>query len=206
MSTSFVDYLWDLCCCKGICRSGDEDDNERLIRNDDYGDEYTRTTVTTRHLNNGVGSIAGVGTSRGNDIPVQPQTKVQQEVEDDPLSRIVDRTQQSIINISNLDNNIMDIDVSKRARLYSEAVKRHDALIDRRKPSVNADDAVTDTKLIITPSTSATDILAQPLSEKITQDELAILHKTAELFTNTYQAGPQIECKEELIAYMSLDD
>jgi len=38
------------------------------------------------------------------------------------------------------------------------------------------------------------------------QEELNLLNKATELFMDAHNLGTQIECKEELIVYMSLDD
>uniref|UniRef100_A0A915D190 Late endosomal/lysosomal adaptor and MAPK and MTOR activator 1 n=1 Tax=Ditylenchus dipsaci TaxID=166011 RepID=A0A915D190_9BILA len=198
-------FLEDLCCCKGQL-----DDEERLIGNED-DIEWPRNANSTRHLSNGVNNnYAGVSTSsRTTELPpAQPQAKTQDEVEEDALNKILDRIQQGIIDVSNLENNALDIDVVKRARLYEKAVKRHDAMVEKRKSSFTTvpDETSPKVQLLSDVGLRAQEVLSRPLSEELSQEDLHLLLKATDLFQSAYRAGSQIECKEELIAYMSLDD
>lgn len=115
----------------------------------------------------------------------------------------------------------MDIDVLKRARLYSEAIKRHDVEIEKKKLDLgnfnsfilkhlihigNSDPPIIESHLLIDVGLHAVEILNLSEKEILNSEEFLWLSKGASLFNDAFRLGAQIECKEELIAYMSLDD
>lgn len=104
----------------------------------------------------------------------------------------------------------MDIDVLQRSRLYSEAIKRHDFEVEKKNLegliikifNNNLGVPNGEVKQLIDFGTTTN----LPETEVLNNDEFLWLSRDVDLFSNAFRLDPQIECKEELIAYMSLDD
>nr|CAD2148068.1 unnamed protein product [Meloidogyne enterolobii] len=215
--TSLLHLLSKFCCCKD-----NGNDRERLVNN------RGAVIEDAYHIPNGNGSgtvtdyvtnsLRPFASDRNMNIAPELQTaRSREEEEEELMNRILDRTQQSIIDVTNLENNSLDIDMIQRSRLYVEAVKRHDALLERKKaPSTTTDssDAHHNHHLVSPLSGLLTNLnnnstktfLDSTQCSQCNQEELNLLNKATELFMDAHNLGTQIECKEELIVYMSLDD
>ncbi|KAL7073440.1 hypothetical protein ACQ4LE_007216 [Meloidogyne hapla] len=212
--TSLLHLLSKFCCCKD-----NGNDRERLVNNRGaiIEDAY--------HIPNGNGSgtVTDYATSnlrpfasdRNMNMAPELQTaRSREEEEEELMNRILDRTQQSIIDVTNLENNSLDIDMIQRSRLYVEAVKRHDALLERKKAPPPTTDSSSDVHrvsplsgLLANLSNNSTKtFLDSTQCNQCNSEELTLLNKATDLFMDAHNLGTQIECKEELIVYMSLDD
>ncbi|KAH7730263.1 hypothetical protein AAVH_01311, partial [Aphelenchoides avenae] len=107
----------------------------------------------------------------------------------------------NIIDVSNLDGGTAGVDVAQRARLYAEAVRRHDAGSLKRKS--NGDDSAPPSTLLADIGPRMADAFTR---SSLSTDELEQINAAANAFLAAYRVGPQIEYKEELVAYMSFDD
>nr|CAD2204166.1 unnamed protein product [Meloidogyne enterolobii] len=218
--TSLLHLLSKFCCCKD-----NGNDRERLVNN------RGAVIEDAYHIPNGNGSgtvtdyvtnsLRPFASDRNMNIAPELQTaRSREEEEEELMNRILDRTQQSIIDVTNLENNSLDIDMIQRSRLYVEAVKRHDALLERKKaPPTTAEkdssDAHHNNHHLVSPlsglltnlnNNSTKTFLDSTQCSQCNQEELNLLNKATELFMDAHNLGTQIECKEELIVYMSLDD
>lgn len=194
-----LDILGKFCCCKGSATA----DREGLLNSGGYNEE-------TYNIPNGSSSATYASSSRTalSDRNLQSQTRSREEEEEDLMNKILDRTQQSIIDVTNLENNSLDIDMLQRSRFYAEAVKRHDLLTERRTGLTAASDQelAAQPSLLTNMSTRAPELLANPSVIACTREELDLLNRVSDHFLDAHRSGTQIECKEELIVYMSLDD
>ncbi|KAL3079400.1 hypothetical protein niasHT_036389 [Heterodera trifolii] len=198
--STFVQMLRKYCCCKGTSSM----DYARLVTDGGQTDEYTAAnsngaTALSGSLRAGISESGSVGHSRS-----------REEEEEELMNKILDRTQQCIIDVTNLDNGSLDFDLVQRSRLYSEAVKRHDAVNERRRGLLSNDgggDGITAAvpSLLVSLGPFAIESLSRHVSPA-TRDELAFISRIGENFLDAHRLGAQIECNEELIVYMSWDE
>ncbi|KAI6216718.1 Ribosomal protein S23 domain containing protein [Aphelenchoides fujianensis] len=123
-----------ICCCK----SPDEDEEQYLVINQDQEDGDA--TFPQNHVHASDGSSANLHPV-GNrlsppDEAAAPQKTTEQE-EEDLLNKILHRAQESIIDVSHIEENNSDLDVAQRARAYTEAIRKHDAKIKVTDPDQN---------------------------------------------------------------------
>ncbi|KAF7638508.1 hypothetical protein Mgra_00002186 [Meloidogyne graminicola] len=213
--TSLLHFLSKFCCCKDNGTDREQLVNRGAIVEDGY------------HIPNGNGSgavadyitnnLRPFANDRNMNLAPELQTvRSREEEEEELMNRILDRTQQSIIDVTNLENNSLDIDMIQRSRLYLEAVKRHDTLLERKKaPPTNTTDNSSFDAHRVSPlsglfsnigNNSTKALLDSSQCTPCNQEELSLLNRATELFMEAHNLGTQIECKEELIVYMSLDD
>jgi hypothetical protein len=124
----------------------------------------------------------------------------------------------------------------QRSRLYAEAIKRHDSQTERRKGLLISGAGTTSdlgsfisiliqlhnlshpvvvsigssqpaqNNLLANLGPDAPEHLLSQQQAAVSIEELDLLNRFSELFLDAHRLGAQLECKEELIVYMSLDD
>ncbi|KAI3422168.1 hypothetical protein GPALN_012701 [Globodera pallida] len=201
---AFIQTLRKYCCCKGNAAM----DYERLVAGGGQGEEYTAAN------SNGAATFTGSARAGVSESGTVSQSRSREEEEEELMNKILDRTQQSIIDVTNLENGSLDFDLVQRSRLYSEAVKRHDSATERRRGLLSMDGgADSDVShvtaapfLLANVGSLAVELLTHHIGPQMTRDELALLSRVGELFLDAHKLGAQIECKDELIVYMSWDE
>jgi len=193
--------LMSICCCNGT----DEEDEQYLVLNHDQDEADGPFRQQTQQINPTDFPSATNGHAVGGNRLTPPssvndQTKTREQQEADLLNKILHHAQESIIDVSHIDENSSDnIDVSQRSRAYSEALRKHDA---KRKSNRNEDDS-NSLGFLITDSSAESSSSNRP--QHIQSDEISLILKTSEIFGEAVKSSLGIQPTETLVAYMSMD-
>ncbi|KAI6190182.1 28S ribosomal protein S23, mitochondrial [Aphelenchoides bicaudatus] len=186
-------FLLSICCCK----ASEEEDEQYLVLNHDQDepDNTPQTQVNPIEYTNNINGHA-VGNRLTPPDSNGEQTKTREQQEEDLLNRILHHAQESIIDVSHIDDNSSaDIDVSQRARAYSEALRK---LESKRS---NKNDDSNQLSFLITDSSADSSSSSRP--QHIQTDEINLILETSKMFGDAVKSGLGIQPTESLIAYIS---
>ncbi|KAI6185321.1 hypothetical protein M3Y98_00010100 [Aphelenchoides besseyi] len=192
-----MDKFIKLVCC---CKTSNEDDEHYLVVNQDQEDGDAHAFPQNNTHNTEVDfSIEQPPGNRLSSPEDGAQPKSNEQEEEDLLNKILHRAQESIIDVSHIDENSADIDVAQRARAYSEVLRKHDI----KHRSEHPDESNLLGYLIIDSNGQA---VIRGERMRIIRSEVDMIVEMSDQFDKALNNSLGIKPTETLVAYMSMDD
>jgi|UniRef100_A0A914P2X8 hypothetical protein len=182
-----MSFLYKLCC--GWCGSEENDDVQPLIIPE------PNLPIVYPLPNPGGLSHPSVSDSDHNTPPVHPPPKSREQVEQEMLEKILDRTQQRIIDVSNYNDYYNpDVDVAERSQKYQSLIAKHDD---------GKCEALPVCLLLENVGMDLPDVMQRiPLDD----EDINILRQWNKGCLAACRIGLQIEKRDDIVVHMNTDD
>jgi len=193
-----MDTIRKLCSCVFCCPV--EDDEAPLIANSNQS-----TGPIRRHssLNEPVPNQRTPSNLQINGRTSNPARSAQDE-EDAMLRRILENTQQNIIDVSNMDGSPMTGgDYIERQGRYDESIKHHDLKVRKRSSTASHDYTRNNVYLLEDAGNRVADLLSRP---QMPQRTIIDARLCAVSVNRAVMEGIRVTHREDLVVFMSLPD
>ncbi|KAE9548129.1 hypothetical protein FO519_008659 [Halicephalobus sp. NKZ332] len=177
--------IWKaLCCCNG---QEDEDSDHLVPRQDEAERGLIRDTRSNGSMTNHF--------EDGSDVSqLTSAPKTREQVEEELLNKILERTQQRVIEVSNYEIYNGDVDVAERSAKYQTAITRHD---ENKSLHISPSLLLSDSGLDITEVAQRPGLIGNDLEVLLTWNKSCI---------SSVKMGLQIEKKDDIVVYMKSDE